>query len=137
MKLESAHITNFKLLEDVSLQFSSDLARPLTVVRAENGSGKTSILYALRWAMYGENEIPPQMRLTSTAHPAGKPVQVQARIDLRPPTLIQGPKHVIASFGLVKKLLEREITTHEAPRGLGYSGEPIGERKTSRKALRA
>ena len=81
MKLESAHITNFKLLEDVSLQFSSDLARPLTVVRAENGSGKTSILYALRWAMYGENEIPPQMRLTSTAQPAGKPVQVQVRIE--------------------------------------------------------
>ena len=31
--------------------------------------------------MYGENGIPPQMRLTSTAHPAGKPVQVQARIE--------------------------------------------------------
>ena len=81
MKLESAHITNFKLLEDVSLQFSSDLARPLTVIRAENGSGKTSILYALRWAMYGEKEIPRQMRLTSTAQPAGKPVQVQVRIE--------------------------------------------------------
>ena len=81
MKLESAHITNFKLLEDVSLQFSSDLARPLTVIRAENGSGKTSILYALRWAMYGENGIPPQMRLTSTAQPAGMPVQVQVRIE--------------------------------------------------------
>ncbi len=81
MKLESARITNFKLLEDVSLQFSSDLARPLTVVRAENGSGKTSILYALRWAMYGEKGIPPQMRLTSTAQPAGKPVQVQVRIE--------------------------------------------------------
>ena len=48
MKLESAHITNFKLLEDVSLQFSTDLTRPLTIIRAENGSGKTSILYALR-----------------------------------------------------------------------------------------
>ena len=81
MKLESARITNFKLLEDVSLQFSSDLARPLTVIRAENGSGKTSILYALRWAMYGENGIPSQMRLTSTAQPAGKPVQVQVRIE--------------------------------------------------------
>ena len=81
MKLESAHITNFKLLKDVSLQFSSDLARPLTVIRAENGSGKTSVLYALRWAMYGENGIPRQMRLTSTAQPAGKPVQVQVRVE--------------------------------------------------------
>ena len=81
MKLESAHITNFKLLEDVSFQFSSHLAQPLTVIRAENGSGKTSMLYALRWAMYGENGIPPQMRLTSTAPPADRPVQVQVRIE--------------------------------------------------------
>ena len=81
MRLESAHITNFKLLEDVSLNFSSDLTRPLTVIRAENGSGKTSILYALRWAMYGEKAIPPQMRLTSTAKPAGRPVQVQVRVE--------------------------------------------------------
>ena len=81
MRLESAHITNFKLLEDVSLNFSSDLTRPLTVIRAENGSGKTSILYALRWAMYGEKAIPPQMRLTSTAKPSGRPVQVQVRVE--------------------------------------------------------
>ena len=81
MRLESAHITNFKLLEDVSLNFSSDLTRPLTVIRAENGSGKTSILYALRWAMYGEKVIPPQMRLTSTAKPTGRPVQVQVRVE--------------------------------------------------------
>ena len=58
MRLEGAYIKNFKLLEDVELLFSSDLRRPLTVIRAENGSGKTSILYALRWGMYGEKGIP-------------------------------------------------------------------------------
>ena len=40
MRLESAHIKNFKLLENVILRFSNDLLRPLTVIRAENGSGK-------------------------------------------------------------------------------------------------
>ena len=81
MRLESAYIKNFKLLEDVDLQFSSDLRRPLTVIRAENGSGKTSILYALRWGMYGEKGIPPQMRLTSTAKPPEQPVPVQVRLE--------------------------------------------------------
>jgi len=81
MRLESAYIKNFKLLEDVELQFSSDLSRPLTVIRAENGSGKTSILYALRWGMYGEKGIPPRMRLTSTAKPPEQPVSVQVRLD--------------------------------------------------------
>ena len=58
MRLESAHITNFKLLEDVELHFSTDSDRPLTVIRAENGSGKTSILQALRWAIWGEIRNP-------------------------------------------------------------------------------
>ena len=80
MRLESAHISNFKLLEDVTLHFSCDLRRPLSVIRAENGSGKTSILYALRWGMYGDKGI-PQMRLTSTAKPPGQPVHVQVRLD--------------------------------------------------------
>ena len=81
MRLESAHISNFKLLEDVELKFSTDPDRPLTVVRAENGSGKTSTLQALRWGMWGEPGIPPGMSLTSTEVPAGKPITVQVRLD--------------------------------------------------------
>ena len=81
MRLDSAHIRNFKLLEDVDLRFSQDSAHPLTVIRAENGSGKTSILLALRWAMWGNQGIPTGMPLTSTASPAGEPVAVQVRID--------------------------------------------------------
>ena len=81
MRLESAHIKNFKLLEDVDLTFSTDSQRPLTVIRAENGSGKTSILYALRWAMYGARGIPTGMRLTAAAKPPGTPVTVQVRVE--------------------------------------------------------
>ena len=81
MRLNSAHFTNFKLLKDVSLKFSKDSKRPLTVIRAENGSGKTSILHALRWAMYGEAGIPQDMRLTSTATPTGDAVPVQVRVE--------------------------------------------------------
>ena len=81
MRLESAHIKNFKLLESVDLTFSTDSQQPLTVIRAENGSGKTSILYALRWAMYGARGIPTGMRLTAAAKPPGKPVTVQVRAE--------------------------------------------------------
>ena len=81
MRLESAHIKNFKLLEEVDLTFSTDSQQPLTVVRAENGSGKTSILYALRWAMYGARGIPTGMRLTAAAKPPGRPVTVQVRAE--------------------------------------------------------
>ena len=40
MKLESAHIKNFKLLKSVDLAFSVDEERPLTVIRAENLFGQ-------------------------------------------------------------------------------------------------
>ena len=35
-----------------------DPERPLTVIRAENGSGKTTFLRALLWGMYGEEGLP-------------------------------------------------------------------------------
>ena len=81
MRLQSAQIENFKLLENVNLDFSTDLKRPLTVIRAENGSGKTSTLHALRWAMWGKPGIPQGMALTSTEVPSGQPVTVQVRVD--------------------------------------------------------
>ena len=117
MRLEGAHITNFRLLEDVSLGFSTDLSHPLTVIRAENGSGKTSILHALRWAMYGEREIPFQMRLTSTAKPAGIPVPVQVRLEF---TTTDPYSHAEARYRLIR-------TCEEVP-GEGDAYERRGER---------
>ncbi len=81
MRLESARVKNFKLLDDVEFDFSTDPSRPMTVIRAENGTGKTSILHALRWALYGERGIPSNMRLTSTAVPPNQAVTVEVRVQ--------------------------------------------------------
>ena len=58
MKLLRATFHNFRLLRDLSLDFSSDPEKRLTVVRAANESGKTTILHALQWALYGDNALP-------------------------------------------------------------------------------
>ncbi len=84
MRLLRAHVRNFKLLEDVQLEFSTERDRPLTVIRAENGSGKTSLLYAFQWAFHGMAGLPDSarfLRLTSTATPAGKPTTVSVTIE--------------------------------------------------------
>ena len=86
MRLKRAHIKNFKLLEDVELRFSLERDRPLTMIRAENGSGKTSVLYALLWAFFGERGLPlsgEALRLTSTACQAGVPVEVSVQVDFQ------------------------------------------------------
>lgn len=84
MRLISTHIENFKLLENVKIDFSTDPKKPLTVIRAENGSGKTSILYALLWAFYGMPGLPESargLRLTSSVLPAGTPVEISVMVE--------------------------------------------------------
>lgn len=82
MKLISAHIRNFKLLRDLELKFSVDPDKPLTVIRAENGSGKTSTLQALRWAMYGNKVMEdPYVRLSPANWPDGQECSVLVTLD--------------------------------------------------------
>ncbi len=83
MQLLRAHVRNFKLLEDVKVDFSTEHNRPLTVIRAENGSGKTSLLYAFQWAFHGMAGLPESaqgLRLTSKAIPSGKATTVSVTI---------------------------------------------------------
>lgn len=58
MKILRAKFTNFRLLRDVEIDFSTDPAKNLTVIRAENESGKTTILTALQWGLYGDDALP-------------------------------------------------------------------------------
>ena len=58
MKLLRAEFQNFRLLRDLELEFTSDANRKLTVIRAANESGKTTILHALQWALYGDAVLP-------------------------------------------------------------------------------
>lgn len=82
MKIRRVEFKNFKLLDGVVLDFSTDPARPLTVVRAENGSGKTSLLWGLAWAFYGDAGLPSKRaRLTSTERPSGEATTVQVVVD--------------------------------------------------------
>lgn len=58
MKLLKANINNFRLLKNLSLDFSVSKERPLTVIRAANETGKTTCLNALTWCLYGSESLP-------------------------------------------------------------------------------
>ena len=62
MKLIRAEFENYRLLRDLELDFSTDNEKKLTVIRAENGTGKTTILNALQWGLYGDNALPGKGR---------------------------------------------------------------------------
>lgn len=58
LTLRRVEIENFVCFDRIVVEPSADSDRCLTVIRAENGSGKTTFLRALRWGMYGEKGLP-------------------------------------------------------------------------------
>ena len=58
MKLLRAEFQNFRMLRDLEIECSSDSDKKLTVIRAANESGKTTILHGLQWALYGDRALP-------------------------------------------------------------------------------
>ena len=69
LRLRRIEIDNFVCFDEVVVEPSIDPDKPLTVIRAENGSGKTTFLRAVRWGMYGEKGLPGDSTRFSL-HPA-------------------------------------------------------------------
>jgi DNA sulfur modification protein DndD len=59
MKLLRARIDGFRLIDGIEVEFSTDPGRNVTVVRAANESGKTTLLTALQWCLFGDAALPP------------------------------------------------------------------------------
>ena len=97
MKLLRAKFENFRLLRDLELEFSSDPNKNLTVIRAANESGKTTLLHALQWALYGDTALPSKgdgFRL----HPIDWDVAERKRVP-------------------ITAMVEFEVTTHRQTAG--------------------
>lgn len=58
MKLLRAKFVNFRSLRNLELDFKPSGDKHLVVIRAENASGKTTILNGLQWGLYADEAIP-------------------------------------------------------------------------------
>ena len=91
MKLISAKFQNFRLLRDLRLDFSTSDNKKLTVIRASNESGKTTILNALQWALYGDDGLPNKGRghrlfPIDWDTPDGKAIPISVQVDFEETT---------------------------------------------------
>ena len=85
MRLLSAHIENFRLLKDVSFAFSTNNERNVTVMRAANESGKTTLLSALQWGLFGDEALPDRgrdFRLSPIDISSGEKVSVTVSVEV-------------------------------------------------------
>lgn len=94
MKFKQAKFKNFRILKDCPVEFSTDEDSKLTVIRAENDTGKTTILTALQWVLFGEEALPNRgngYRL----HPIdwedySKPVDIKVELEFEHETESRG-----------------------------------------------
>ena len=91
MKLLRAHIENFRLLRDLTFEFATGGTRNVTVIRAANESGKTTLLTALQWGLFGDSALPnlgADYRLSplDTHNDPSVAVPVSVEIDYEVPT---------------------------------------------------
>jgi DNA sulfur modification protein DndD len=78
------------------VEFSTDTNKRLTVIRAENETGKTTMLTALQWALYGDDALPNRgedYRIHPIDWDISQSVQVpiDVEIEFEVSTLIPGP----------------------------------------------
>lgn len=85
LRLKRIEIERFACFDSVVVEPSTDPDRPLTVIRAENGSGKTTFLRAVRWGMYGEKGLPGEPSRYSlhpaSWHPDSDGIRTQVTIE--------------------------------------------------------
>ena len=85
MKLLKVHIENFRLLKDVAFEFSARDDRNITVIRAANESGKTTLLSALQWGLFGDEALPERgrgFRLSPIDISSGEKVSVTVSVEV-------------------------------------------------------
>ncbi len=80
MRLIGARFRGFRLLENISIDFSVDPERNITVVRAANESGKTTMLTALQWCLFGDEALPPGYTTFSVDLKAGEAAETVCEV---------------------------------------------------------
>lgn len=59
LKLRSIHLGNWKCYQNQDIKFNLDTNNRIWIVFGQNGFGKTSLLEAIKWCLYGSDTISP------------------------------------------------------------------------------
>ena len=110
MRIIRARFENFRLLRDLELEFATSGKKKLTVIRAENDSGKTTILSGLQWGFYGDDGLPDRGR-GYRLHPIdwdpvnGKSIPISVEIDFETVVVGRGPNRSLVETTEVYRII--------------------------------
>ena len=61
MKIYDIKMKNYCQYRDATLEFSTDLQKKVTIIQGNNGTGKSNLLNAITWCLYGEERLVKQI----------------------------------------------------------------------------
>ena len=117
IRFTSLVLHNFALYPDAHLDFSTEQTRPVTLIRGENESGKTTLMRAFLWVLYGEEGLPDVPNVMHPIRPVwAKSERIRTRVELR--FEARGSRGAVTNYKLV-----REATTKVANGIVEYDDE--------------
>ena len=60
LKFHKVELKNYRPFIDQSVEFSQGDKKPITLVEGRNSAGKTSLVHAIHWCLYGEEKDIPE-----------------------------------------------------------------------------
>lgn len=127
MKLVNAKIFNFRLLDGIEMKFATDPEKNLTVIRAANESGKTTLLMALQWGLFGDEALPSNYVLRPMDAEQGKAIETKVQIEYEIENRL-GPQRYLLERSVVSErtgaLLKKSDLFLFHVESSGYKPEP-------------
>ncbi|MDE1549617.1 AAA family ATPase [Jeotgalibaca caeni] len=56
MKIKSIKLRNFRQFMNIDIDFSTEKKKNVSVIIAENSTGKTTLMQSIKWCLYGDEE---------------------------------------------------------------------------------
>ena len=56
MKIDFIKLENYRQYKDLKIEFSTSENQNLTIIQGANGAGKTNLLNAITWCLYGKEK---------------------------------------------------------------------------------
>lgn len=119
MKLISARFKNIRLLRDIYIEFSRDENKKLTVIRAENGTGKTTAMLGLIWGLYGSKLVKEKLYPLSLFEEGVSVIPIEVQIDFETEEVVARQGRTIVNEKVYR--LIRKCTEHVTNNGLSFT----------------
>ena len=132
LKFHKIELKNYRPFVDQFIEFSQDDKKPITIVEGKNSAGKTSLIHAIHWCLYGDEKNigdankgkPRCTKKTMLELKNGESFDTEVKITLADE---EGPKYIITRTITAKRFSDDNSEKHDTdaagnvPKGITFS----------------